>query len=87
MNQPRVGRDGVAFFDMEDVAGYKLSRRDTLLRAIANDVGVGCRHLSQRRYRFLCARFLNVAHDRVEQHDREDGNRFIGQGRIALIQP
>ncbi len=32
LDQPRIGGNGVAFFDEDDVAGYELSRRDAPLR-------------------------------------------------------
>ena len=87
LDQPRVGGNGVAFFDEDDVAGHDLGRRDALPLAVADDVGMCRRHLAQRRHRLLRARLLNVAHDRVEQHDGEDRDRFVGQRRFALVQP
>ena len=86
-NQPRVGGDGVAFFDEDDVAGHELGRRDALPLAVADDVRVRRRHLAQRRHRLLRARLLDVAHDRVEQHDGEDRDRLVGQRRVALVEP
>ena len=87
LDQPRVGRNGVAFFDEDDVAGHELARRDALPLAVPNDVGVRRRHLAQRRHRLFRARLLDVAHERVEQHDGEDRDRFVGQRGVALIQP
>ena len=87
MHQPRVGGNGVALFDEDEVAGHHLGRRDALLRAVPYDLGVGRRHLAQRRHRVLGSGLLDVAHDRVEQDDREDGDRFVGQRGVALDEP
>ncbi len=87
LDQARVGWNRVAFSDQDDVAGDQLGCRDALPRAITNDLGLGRRHPAQGSYRFFCARLLNEAHQRVEQHDREDRDRLIGQPRVALIQP
>ena len=86
-DQARIGRNGVALFDEDDVAGDELRRRNAPPLAVADHVGVRGRHLAQRRHRLLGARLLNVAHDRVEQHDGEDRDRLVGQRRFALIQP
>ena len=61
-----VRGNGVAVFDKDDVAGYELSRWDALPHAVANDGGVGGRHLPQRRQRLLRPRPLNVAHDCID---------------------
>jgi hypothetical protein len=45
------------------------------------------RHAPQRRHRLLGARFVDVAHERVQQDDREDGDRLVGKGGVALDQP
>ncbi len=87
MDQARVGGNGVAFFDEDEVAGHDFRRRNALPLAVADDVGLCRRHLAQRRHRRFGARLLDVAHDCVEQHDREDRDRFIGQRRFALHQP
>ena len=42
---------------------------------------------AQRRDRRLGPRLLDVAHHRVEQHDGEDGDRLVGQRRVALVEP
>ena len=63
LDQPRVGRNGVAFLDEDDVARHELARRDALPCAVADDVGVRRRHLAQRRHRLFGARLLDVAHD------------------------
>ena len=52
--------------------------------AVAHDRGVGRRHRAQRGDGGLGARLLHVAHRRVEQDDREDRDRFVGQRRVAL---
>ena len=43
-----------------------------------------CRKRRDGRFR---ARLLHVAHDRVQQHDRADGDGFVRQRRVALVQP
>jgi hypothetical protein len=53
LKQSRIGRNGVAFFDEDNIAGHDLSCRDALPSAFSDDVGVCRRHLAQRRYRFL----------------------------------
>ena len=87
LDQPRVGGNGVAFFDEDDVAGYEFCRRNALSAAVANDIGVRRRHLAQRRHGLLRAGLLEVAHERVEQHDGEDRDGLVGQGGVALVQP
>ena len=79
--------NGVALLDEDDVAGHELGRRDALSLAVADDVGVRRRHLAQRRHRLLRARLLDVAHERVEQHDGEDRDRLVGQRGVALVEP
>ena len=87
MNQARVGGNGVALFDEDEVAGHDLRRRNALPFAIAHHVRVGRRHLAQCGHRRFRARLLDIAHDGVEQHDGEDRDRFVGQRRFALDQP
>ena len=79
MKQARVGRNGVAFFDEDEVAGDDLRCRNALPFAVAHHVCVGRGHLAQRGDRRFRARLLDIAHDGVEQHDSEDRNRFVGQ--------
>jgi hypothetical protein len=50
-------------------------------------VRLGRGHLPQRGYRLLGARLLHVAHERVEQHHRQDRDRLVGQGGVALDGP
>ena len=87
LDQPRVGGNGVALFDEYDVAGHELARRDALPGAVPYDVGVRRRHLAQRRHRLLGAGLLEVAHERVEEHDGEDRHGFIGHRGVALVKP
>jgi hypothetical protein len=44
-------------------------------------------HLAECRHRLLGPGLLQMAHHRVEQHDREDRDRLIGQRRVALEEP
>jgi hypothetical protein len=55
--------------------------------AIPDNIGVRCGNLPQRGDGLLGARLLHVAHDGIEKHNGEDGDGFVGQGRVALIQP
>ena len=86
-NQSRVGGNGVAFFDEDDVAGHDSARGNALPLAITDDVRLRRRHLAQGGDRSLRACLLNVAHDGVEQHNRKDRHRFIGQRRITFVEP
>jgi len=87
LDQPRVGRHGVALFDEYEVAGHKLARQDALSGAVPYDVGVRCRHLAQRRHRLLGASLLKVSHEPVEEDDGEDRHSFVGYRGVALIKP
>ena len=82
-----VGRDRVALFDEHDVAGDHVGRGDALPAAAAHDRGASRGHRAQGGDRGLGARLLQVAHRRVEEHDREDRDGFVGQRRVALDQP
>ena len=35
----------------------------------------------------LGARLLDIAHERIQQDDGEDGQGFVGEGRVALVEP
>jgi hypothetical protein len=87
LEEPRVGRDGVALLDEEAVTGDELRRRHLAALPVADDGGVGRRHRAQRGHRGLGPRFLDVAHDRVEEDDRADRHRFVGQGGVAFDHP
>jgi hypothetical protein len=50
-------------------------------------VGVRRRHLAQGGHRLLRSPLLNVTHDSIEQDDRKNCDRFVGQCRLALIEP
>ena len=58
-----------------------------LLLAVSHDLGVRRRHLAQRRHGLLGSGLLDVPHDRVEQDNRQDGDRFVGQRSVALDEP
>ena len=87
LNHARVGGDRVAFLDQDDVAGHHLRGRHRSLLATAYDTRLRSRHLTQRGDRRFGSRLLDVTHHRVEQHNRADGNRFVWQRRLALVQP
>ena len=87
LDQARVGGDGVALLDEKDVARHYIRGRDALPHAAADNASVCGRHAPQRRHRLLGARFVDVAHERVQQDDREDGDRLVGKRGLALDQP
>jgi hypothetical protein len=87
LNQPPVGGHRVAFLEEDDVAGHDLRRGDARPLAAANDVCLCRRHLAKRRHRLLGSRLQDIAHQRVEQDDGQDGDRLVRQRRIALVQP
>ena len=68
-------------------ARHHLRRGDALPLAVADDLGVRRRHPAQRRDRLFRPRLLDVAHQRVEQHDGEDRQGLVGQRAVALGQP
>ena len=80
-----VGRDLVAGFDEDDVAGDDLARRNALALAVAHDGGFRRRQRHQCAHRFFGARLLDEAEHRVEHDDERDDDRFVGQGGFARI--
>ena len=65
-----------------------ISAAGTLRRSPSRTtVRVGRGHRAQRGDGRLGARLLDVAHRRVQQHDGEDGERLVGQRRVALVAP
>jgi hypothetical protein len=67
LDQPRVGRYRVSFFDQDDVADDETGRRDALADAASNDMGMCRRHPAQRGHGLLCASLLEVAHQRIQK--------------------
>ena len=63
LDDPRVGRDRVAFLDEDDVAGHEIGGRHARRFTVANHVRVRGRHLSQRRNRGFGSLLLDVAHE------------------------
>jgi hypothetical protein len=86
-NQTCISWNGVAFFNKNDVAGDEFGGANRPPLALANGRGVGGRHRAKGGDRCLRSRFLDVTHGRVQEDDREDGNRFIGQRFFALERP
>ena len=87
LDQPRIGGNRVALLDDDNIAGHELRRRDALPPEVADHLGLRGRHLAECRYRLLGPRLLKIAHHRVEQYDREDRDRLIGQRRVVLEEP
>ena len=87
LKNSRVGRNGVSLLDDKNVARHDLGRRKARHVAIANHVRVGGCHLPQRRDRGLSALLLDVAENRVQQHDGADRERFVGQRGITFVPP
>ncbi len=86
-DQARVGGDGVAFLQQDEIAGHHVGRGDGPALAVPDHVGVGGRHPAQGGHGFLGARLLHVAQQRVEHDHRQDRDRLVGQRGIALYQP
>ena len=84
LDQPRIDRNDVAFFDEEDVARHEFAAGTLFLHAVPDDIRVHGRHLPQRRHRLLGASPLRIAHERVEEDDCEYRDRFIGQCGFAF---
>ena len=78
MNQPCVGGNGVALLDQDDVARHDLGGIDASPLSVAQDVSVRRSHLAQCGQRGLGSRFLDIAHERIQQHDRGDGQGLVG---------
>ena len=85
LDQAGIRRDLVAGLDQHDVAGHDLVRRNPQPLAAADHRGFrrGQRH--QRTHGFLGARFLDEAQHRIEDDDRENHDRLVGQRGLARI--
>ena len=84
-DKPGVGRNLVAGFDLDDVAGNEVMGRDALSLAVADDGRFGRGKCHQRAHRFLGARLLDEAERRVQGDDHQDDDRFVGQGAFARV--
>ena len=73
-DQAQIGGHIVARFQQDDVARNELPGRNRDLMAVADDLGVGRRHLLQGRERLLGLRLLDHADDGVQHHDAHDGD-------------
>ena len=56
-------------------------------RIARNDVRTRRRHLAQRSRGLLAPWLLDVTHQRIQQHDRKNGDGFVGQSGVALVEP
>ncbi len=86
-DQPCVGRDRVAFRDENEIPGHEIRGRDAAPLAAAHHRGMGRGHRAKRRDGRFGARLLEVADRRVQQHDGEDGDRFVREGGVAFDDP
>ena len=87
LDHSSVRGDGIALFDDDDVAGNDIRSGDRDRGAITNDARVGRSHLAERSERGFSPLFLQVPHQRIQEDDCADRDRFVGQGGIALVQP
>ena len=87
LDQPAIGRNGVAFLDEDDVARDDLRRGDASPLAASDHGGISRRHRAKCRDGSLGTRLLHIAHGRVQEHDGKDGDGFVGEGRVALHDP
>ena len=87
LDQPAIGRNRVAFFDEDDVAGHDLRRGNAAPFAVADHRGIGGRHRPKCGNGRLGTRLLHVAHGGVQQDDRQDGDGFVGERGVALDDP
>jgi hypothetical protein len=87
LDQARIGRNGVAFLDADDVPGHQLLGRHAAPGAVADHVRLRGRHAPQGGQGLLGARLLDAAHKRIEQHHREDSDCLVRQRRVPLSEP
>ena len=73
---PPVGRDGVAGFQQNDIAGDKVDRRQNDRFPIAQDLTGGGRHALQSLDRRFGLLLLDHAEESVEQNDNQNDDRF-----------
>ena len=77
LDDARIGGDGVAGLDDQDVSGDDLRRQQASRLAISDHTGVCRGHLSQCGDRRFCPRFLDEPDAGVEQHDGPDGEGLV----------
>ena len=87
VRHPRVGGHGVALLDQDEVAGHEVGSGDAPAHPVPHDASLRRGHPAQRRHGLLGPGLLCVAHQSVEQHDREDRHGLVGQGSRAVRQP
>ena len=87
LDQPAVGRKGVAFLDEDDVARHERRRRYAVPLPAANHRGIGRGHRPKGRHGRFGARFLHEAHHRIQEHDGTDRERLVRQGGVAFHGP
>ena len=72
-----IGRDAVAGFQQQDVAGHQISRVDLLDGTLAADAGARCQHVLQRSEGGFGTVFLEKTEGRIEQHDDSDDDGVL----------
>ena len=72
----QIGRDDVAGFEHDHIAGHQFAGRDFAQRAAAADAHAGHRQLLKRGDCALGAVFLQEAQAAKEYHDGQDGHRL-----------
>jgi hypothetical protein len=76
LEQPRIGRDGIARGQQHDVPRHQLARRQHHLLTRTDHAHLQCGQLAQGRHRTFGAAFLEAADQRVGHHHREDDERI-----------
>ena len=87
LDDARIGGDGVAFLDEQNVSLDDLGRQQAVWLPVADHVRVRRRYLLQCGHRRFRPRFLDESDAGVEQYDDADGEGLVRQRRIALVQP
>ena len=86
-DQPRIGGNGVAFFNENDVAGHDLGRLDACRSPSRMTIASCRRHLPKRRHGRFRARLLDVPHVALSRTTAKMAIASYGQRRFALIHP
>ena len=81
--QPRVGGDEVARFQLQNVAGHQQRSVDDLLPAVAQHARMRGGHAFERVQRLFGLAFLQHPHHRVEHDDQQDQPRLEKLHRVV----
>ena len=74
---PGIGRNAVAGFEQQDVAGYQIDRLDLLYLTIATHARRRCQHVLQGGQCRFRAMLLKEAEGGIEQHDNADDDGVL----------